>query len=327
MLNRRHLIAASGALPIAMLLPTRATTAWPTKPIRIVVPSPAGSPVDAIARKLGEVLGKSLGTPVVIDNKPGAIGTIGAGEVARSAADGYTFLFTTSDPLVAANAMLRKLPYDPRTGFSPISKVANSAPVLVAHPRVKANNLSELMAEAKAQGSSPSYGSWGPGTIPMQVMESAARQSGVQFREVPYRGSPPALQDLLGGAVDLTFTAPFVAAPLIAEGKMKALAVVGTRRSAMLPGVQTFAEAGFGSYVFTNEIWVGLLAPAGLDAAIKQKVATAVGTAVHGADVGNFLTSIGFTPVGNAPAEFERELNAEAAAIPALLRDLGLQPQ
>ncbi|WP_213958740.1 MULTISPECIES: tripartite tricarboxylate transporter substrate binding protein [unclassified Variovorax] len=326
MLTRRHLIAASGTLPIAMFAPAWAATAWPAKPIRIVVPSPAGSPVDAIARKLGELLGKSLGTPVVVDNKPGAIGTIGAGEVARSAADGYAFLFTTSDPLVAASVMVKKLPYDPRSGFLPISKVANSAPALVAHPRVKANSVSELIAEMKAQGNSPSYGSWGPGTIPVQVMESVARQAGVRFGEVPYRGSPPALQDLLGGTVDLTFAAPFVAAPMIAEGKMKALALVGAKRSAVLPNVQTFAEAGFSSYVFTNEIWVGLLAPAGLDAAIQQKVALAVRAAVQGADLSGFLANIGFTPVGNAPAEFERELLAEAAAIPALLRDLGIQP-
>lgn len=327
MLTRRRLIAATGTLPFGPFASAWAATGWPAKPIRIVVPSPAGSPVDAIARRLGELLGKSLGASVVVDNKPGAIGTIGAGDVARSAADGYTFLFTTSDPLVAASAMLKRLPYDPRAGFLPISKVANSGPALVAHPRVKANSLSELIADMKAHGSSPSYGSWGPGTIPMQVMESAGRQAGVRFSEVPYRGSPPALQDLLGGAVDLTFAAPFVAAPLIAEGRMKALAVVGAKRSAALPGVQTFAEAGYTAYVFTNEIWVGLLAPAGLDPAIRQQVAAAVGAAVRGAELGPFLNNIGFTPLGNAPADFERELQAEATLIPALLRELGLQPQ
>ncbi len=330
MLTRRRLITASSSLSLGLVASRQLAWAqgvYPSKPIRIVVPSPAGSPVDAVARKLGEHIGKSLGGTVVIDNKPGALGTIGAAEVARAPADGHTFLFSTSSPLVEAAAMLKAMPYDPRTGFSFISKVANSAPALVANMNVKANSLSELVAEMKAKGTSPTYGSWGPGTIPMQIMESASRQSGVKFREVPYKGSPPALQDMLAGAVDMTFMAPYAAVPMIAGGKLKALALVSDKRSSLLPNVQTFTEAGFSSFVFTNEVWVGLVGPAGLPSVVHLKIADAVRAAVQGPELKNFLLGIGFTPVGNTPAEFEKEHRAEFAAIPPLLRELGMTAQ
>ncbi|SEB25589.1 tripartite tricarboxylate transporter substrate binding protein [Variovorax sp. YR216] len=328
MLTRRQLIAASASLvPLGLTAPVRAAAPYPSKPVRFVVPAPAGSPVDTIARKLGDAVARDLGATVVIDNRPGAMGSIGAAEAARSPADGYTFLFTLADPLVSATVMIKSLPYKPATAFSPITKVAvGIGPMLVARPGLKANNFSELVALAKT-GTPLSYGSWGPGTTPVQIMESAARQAGVQFREVPYRGSPPALQDLLGDSIDTTFLAPFVAAPLIAEGRIKALATVGTKRPASLPGVQTFPEAGFSSFVFTNCLWVGLLAPAGTDEAIQRRVGDSVRKAVHGDEFGKYLTSISFDPVGNSAAEFRQDIDKEAQVIPALLRELGLQPQ
>ena len=330
MTNRRHFIAAGGVTLLALALGSPAAMAqagYPSKPIRWVVPSPAGSPIDSIARKLGESVARRLGVPVIIDNKAGAAGSIGAAEVARSAPDGYTYLFTVGDAVVGALAVVKSLPYDPRRDFTFISKVASNGPVLVAHPSVKASKLSELIAEMKATRAKPVYGSWGPGTLPVQVMESMARQAGVTFTEIPYRGSPPALQDLLGNQVGMTFTSPNVAAPLITEGKLKALSVVGPRRSPLLPNVQTFAEAGFAGFVFTNEIWVGLLGPAKLDRAIQDKMAETVHATVREPALQKFLGDTGFTAIGNSPAEFEKEYRAEVEVVPRLLRELGVTPQ
>ena len=331
MKSRRNMVAATGTLLLALALGSTSALAqsrYPNKTIRWVVPSPPGSPIDAIARKLGEAVGKDLGQVIVIDNKAGAVGTIGAGDVARAPADGYTFLFCVSDPLIAALAVLKSLPYDPRKDFVFISKAAVGAgPVLVANPRVKANTLTEFVAGIKSGGVAPSYGSWGPGTIPMQIMESLARQAGGKVLEVPYRGSPPALQDTLAGLVDMTFLAPFVAAPLVAEGKLKALGVIGAQRISQFPKVQTFKEAGFASFVFTNPIWVGLVGPAGMPVDVQQRMADAVHAGVHSVEVRKFLGEIGFDPIGNTPTEFEREYRTEVEIIPKLIRDLGLVPQ
>ncbi|MDM0033443.1 tripartite tricarboxylate transporter substrate binding protein [Variovorax sp. J22P271] len=330
MLNRRRFVMGGSALPLSLALglpPSFAQTPYPAKPMRWLVPSPAGSPIDAIARKLAEILVPRLGQPIVIDNKPGAVGSIAAAEVARASADGYTLLFTTADALIGALAVLKSLPYDPRKDFAFISKVASNGPVLVAHPSVKASNLPELIAGIKGGTVPDAYGSWGPGTLPAQVMESMARQAKVKLTEVPYRGSPPALQDLLGNQIGLTFTGPNVAAPLIADGKIKALAVVGPKRSPLLPDVQTFSEAGFKGFVFTNEIWAGLLAPAMVPSAVRDQLAQAVQAAVREPALQKYLAEAGFAALGNTPAEFAQQYAAEVAVVPPLIREMGVAPQ
>ena len=326
MLTRRHLLTAAGALPLLMGLGVLAQAKYPAKPIRIVVPSPAGSPIDAVARKLGDSLSRRLAVTVLVDNKPGAAGSIGAAEVARAAADGYTLLFTVNDPLVGVLATMASLPYDPLKDFSFITKVAVSGPVLAAHPSVKANNLSELVAEIKA-GARHNYGSWGPGSLPMQVMESFAQQAGIKITEVSYRGGPPALQDLLAGQIQSTFLAPHLAPPLIADGKIKVIALVGKKRSTLLPNTQTFAEAGFNSFIFTNEIWVGLTAPAKLDRSIQDQLANAVRASLQEPELHKFLIDIGFAIVAKTPDEFAKEHQAEVAVVPGLIRKLGVTPQ
>ena len=329
MTNRRLFTAAGSMLALSLALASQMALAqapYPSKPIRWVIPSPAGSPVDSIGRKLGQSVAKRLGEPVVVDNKPGAVGTIGAAEVARAAPDGYTFMFCVGDPLIGALAVLKSLPYDPRSDFSFISKVAANGPMLMANPSVKANNLPELIAQLKASGEPLSYGSWGPGTLPTQVMETMAKQAGVKLLEVPYRGSPPALQDVLGNQIAMTFVSPLVGAPLIAQGKLKPLAVV-SHRSTVLPNVGTFAEAGFTSYVFNNEIWVGLLGPAKMEPAIRDKMAEAVRASLQESDMKDFLTNAGFAVIGNSPAEFEKEYRTEVEIIPKLISDLGVKPQ
>ncbi|MGD9943714.1 MAG: Bug family tripartite tricarboxylate transporter substrate binding protein [Burkholderiaceae bacterium] len=328
-LRRRFLSAASlSAIAVAAnVRPSFAQANYPSRPIRWVVPFPPGSPVDAVARRLGEAVSKELGVPVVVDNKPGAVGSIGANEVARAAPDGYTFMATIGDPLVAVLALLKNVPYDPRKDFTFVSKVSANGPVLVAHPSFKPDNLAALLADGKARGTVYSYGSWGPGSLPVQVMESMAQQAGVKFREIPYRGSPPAMQDVMGGQIDMTITAPHVAASLAAAGKLKVLAAMGEQRSPLLPNVQTFAEAGFSSFVFTNGIWVGLVGPAGMDAAIRDRNARAVRNVVQTPEMRKFFEENGFRVVGSSPADFERQFRAEVAVVPPLIHALGVVPQ
>ncbi|MGD9942462.1 MAG: Bug family tripartite tricarboxylate transporter substrate binding protein [Burkholderiaceae bacterium] len=330
MKDRRQFINAAGAVMLAGALQPGAAAAqsrYPSKPVRWIVPFPPGSPVDSVARRLGDAVARVLGVAVVVENKPGGGGTIGAAEVARAAPDGYTLLVAIPDPLVSAMAVHKGLRYDPRKDFSFISKISANGPVLVAHPGVSADSFSALVAQAKAQGTEFSYGSWGPGSLPMQLMQSVARQAGVKFQEVTYAGSPPAMQDLLGGRIDMSLTAPHLAAGLIASGKIKALASLGSSRSPLLPTVQTFAEAGFPGFVFTNYIWIGLLGPAGMESAVRDRMAQAVQLALQGPAMRDFLGQNGFMPIGSTPAQFEQEYRTEAEVIPGLIRELGVVPQ
>ena len=280
--------------------------------------------MDGIARRLAQSVSLRLGAPVVVENKTGASGTIGSAEVARAKPDGYTLLFSTDGPLITALATMKSLPYDPRKDFTYLAKVASNGPVLVAHPSVGANSLKELVEELKASGKSMIYGSWGPRTLPVQVMHSAAAQAGVIQRRL--RGSPPALQDVLGDHIKLTFTAPHLAAPLVTDGKLKALAVVGSNRSDVLPAVQTFEEQGLKGFVFTNETWVGLMGPAGLGSAVRQKLGGGRARRDAGAGV-QILGGFRLQRRKGRFGEFAREYHAAVEVIPKLIREAGVVPE
>lgn len=329
MTTRRQFLANISVGTVALATTTHiawARNTFPSRPVRLVCASPAGAPIDAISRKLAELLSRRLGVAVVVENKAGAVGVLAASDVARST-DGHSFLVTTNSPLVTAPSVMKSLPYDPATAFALISKVGASPVVLVANPGFKANSLAELVADLKSGKLKATYGSWGPGTMPVQVMESFARKAGVKVTEVPYRGSPPALQDVLANQVDMTFLSPHVAAPMIAEGKLKPLAVVGKHRAKSLPNVQTFPEAGFRDFIFTNATWAGVAGPARMERATLDRMASEIQACVRDPAMDGFLASIGFEAVGNTPAAFNAEFRAELAVIPPLLRDLGVVPQ
>lgn len=312
-------LALGGAAAVAQ-------TAYPSRPVKWVIPSPAGSPIDAVGRKLGELASARIGAPVVIDNKPGGAGTIGAGEVARAKPDGYTLLLSVGDPLISAVATM-KIPYKPERDFKLISKIAASGPVLIASKAVKANTLTELVRDAKASAEPLTYGSYGPGSYPQLIMETMGKQASIKFTEVPYKGSPPALTDLMGGTLALSFTSTNIAAPLIADGKVKAIAVIGDQRSPLLPQVQTFAEAGYKSFVFHNKVWVGLAGPAALPDEVLQKLSAAVQQSVRDPAFGQYLQNIGFDAVGNSPSEFLSEYREEFSVVPKLIKELGVVVQ
>lgn len=303
-----------------------AQSSYPNKAVRWIVPSPPGAPIDAIARKLGELMSARLGASIVIENRPGAGSTIGASEVARAKPDGYTLMVSVGDALISS-VVTMKAPYDPERDFTLISKIAASGPVLIANKSMQANDLTEAVQQAKATKPPLAYGSYGSGSYPQLIMESLAKQASVTFIDVPYKGSPPAMTDLLGGQLAFTFTSSSLAAPLVAQGKAKAIAVIGDKRSPLLPQVKTFAEAGYDSFVFKNKVWVGLSGPAGMPQEVAEKLAVTAQQVVHDPEFGKYLENIGFDAVGNSPSEFLKEYRAEYATIPPLIKELGVTPQ
>lgn len=294
---------------------------YPTRPIRLVTPLPVGSPFDVVARKYAEELASRLKTSVVIDNKPGANGVIAAIEVIRASADGYTLLITVSDPLVGTPATT-KVNYDPERDFLPISKIAINAPVLVANSKCH-DQLKELVAGAKVDSGSvcASYGSFGEGSFPKLVFEAINRQADAAFREVPYRGAAPALQDALGGQIGLAFTSASQTAQLAAEGRVKPVAIMGPIRSPLLAHVPTFAEAGYDNFATQRAPWFGLVGQAGLPQDIVNKLATATHAVVTDPAFSKWLRSRDCEPIGGTSAQFEKELKAEQAAVIGFIRN------
>lgn len=332
-ITRRSAMAGAGAaLGLGPLLSAAAKveaqgSEYPNKPIRFVVPFPAGSPLDTIGRKLGEAVAKKLGVAVVIDNKTGAGGTIGSADVARAPPDGYNFLVTIGDALISSTVTMKSLPYDSEKDFDFISKIIEGVSCLIMNPGLKPNTLAELVEDAKRPGADWTYGAFGPGSFPHLLMEALNKKAGVKLRAVQYRGSPPALQDLLANQIAITFTAPNVAAPMVAAGKVKAIALTGEKRSPLMPNVPTFTEAGFTDFVFRNVIWVGLLGPAKLPAPIKARIASAAQSSLREPELRDSLTALGFDVIGNSPEEFERQFRNEYKVITALMREMGITPQ
>ncbi|MDO9280172.1 MAG: tripartite tricarboxylate transporter substrate binding protein [Polaromonas sp.] len=252
------LLLTCGAISAAF---AQSTATYPSKAIRIVVPYPAGGGIDVISRVIGERLSRRLGQPVLVDNKPGA-GTILAAElVAKAPADGYTLMVTSDSTLTINQHLYAKLPYDPVKDFAPITQLVLLNQLLLANPAVPANNLKELVAYAKANPGKLNYASYGSGSQPHLAMEMLKVQTGMDIVHVPYKGIPQAVPAALAGEVQLTFSGAASSQAFIKSGKLKALAVGGKSRMALLPDVPTFAESGFPDV--PSNAWFGLFAPAG----------------------------------------------------------------
>jgi tripartite-type tricarboxylate transporter receptor subunit TctC len=318
--TRRHLLAlslatAAGMLPIAV----SAQATWPNKPIRIVVPfSPSGT-TDILARSLAPELQKALGVSVVVDNRPGAGGNIGASEVAKAAPDGYTFLMGTVGTHAINAALYPKMPFDPVKDFAPVTLVASVPNVLVVNPakaeQYGIRNVADLARFAKASPDKLNMASSGNGTSIHLSGELFKSLSGGGMVHTPYKGSGPALIDLMGGSVDLMFDNLPSAMPHIKSGKLKALAVTTLQRSAALPDVPTVAEAGpdDGSLkTYDASSWFGLLAPAGTPAEIVNRVYQETARALASPALKERLLSQGALPGGNTPAEFARMIDDES---------------
>ncbi len=276
MIGRRSLLGGSAAIGTAAALPTPAAIAqdaYPSRPVRVVVPFAAGGGADAVGRAIADRLSESLGRPFVVDNRPGAAGNIGTEQVARAAPDGYTLLVV--GPNHATNAHLfRQLPFDPVRDFAPISLLTSAPYVLVANPDLPARNFQDLLALARARPGALSYGSAGNGTAGHLAMELIKSMTGIDIVHVPYRGSPPLLADLVSGQVVVGFDNVLSSAPLIASGRLRPLAVSAARRAPALPEVAPIAEQGLPGFDVT--VWQGLLAPAGTPQPIIARLHAAI---------------------------------------------------
>lgn len=320
--RRTFLIAAAGSW---LARSAAAQESYPARTIRMVVPSPPGGPNDVIGRALAEALSKQVGQTVIVDPKPGAGGTLGAAEVARARADGYTLLFTTSGPLVQATAAFKNLPYDPRKDFAPIAQVASTASVLATQADSIINSLAELVDAARRAPNTLTYGSWGPGTTPQIVMEALSREAGIKLIHVPYKGAAPLMNDLL--ARQISFGFPPGASIIAYPGKLKAIAVLGDRRSPFLPSTPTFAEAAFEQPIFRIRTWLGVLVPSGTPSDVQNGLIDAIRAVMRTPTVLNALSAQSFEPLDSSPQQFSEALENELKVIPTLMREAGIEPE
>jgi tripartite-type tricarboxylate transporter receptor subunit TctC len=302
-LARRLFLLALAALALEASAQT-----YPARPVKIVVPFAAGGPADNYARFLAQRLQESLGQPFVVDDKPGAGSVIGTDLVAKSPADGYTLLLMSNTHTVNETLLANK-PFVLTRDFTAVAPINYSDLVLVAHPSLKANNIKELIAEAKAHPGKINYASSGPGTPYHMAGELFKSMAGVYLVHIPYRGSSGARTDVMGGQVDLMFDAVTTMAEAAKMGKVKALATTGLQRSTVLPDVPTVNESGVPGYEAT--IWLGLLAPKGTPKAIVDKLNEAVSKITSQPDVKRQWGAQGATPMVMNPAEFDKYIQSD----------------
>jgi tripartite-type tricarboxylate transporter receptor subunit TctC len=297
---------------------------YPTKPVKIVVPSAPGGGTDIVARLLAQSFSKALGQNFIVENKPGAGNLIGIETVARAPADGYTLLFVAS-PLVLNPILFKKVNYDPIKDFSPISLAATAPNILVVHPSTPASNVKEWVELAHKGQNKLSYASAGVGTSPHMSMELFNAMAGIQTLHIPYKGTTPAVTDLLGGQVNAMFSNALTVMPHIQSGKLRALAVSGNRRLELLPDVPTVMEAGIAQYVSLQ--WYGLLAPAGTPLAVIQTINREMVKALQSKDIKDKLASEGAEPVGSTPAEFANLIKNDFDKWSKVAKSSGIEPQ
>ena len=282
---------------------------YPTKPIHLIVPFPPGGPTDIVGRLVGQKLAAGLGQPVIVENRPGAAGTVGSTAAAKAPADGYTLLYGSTSTLAIAPALYRDLAYDPRSAFAPISLVSRGAIVAAVNAELPAHTLQEFIALAKQSPGKLSYASAGSGTPPHLAAELFKSIAGVDLLHVPYKGGAPAINDLIGGQVQAIFEGQVVLLPHIKSGRVRALAITGMKRDPLLPDVPTFAEAGLPRY--DAYFWSGLVAPAGTPAEVIAKLNSVLVQALNVPDARDALLRQGLEPAGTTPQQFAAFIASE----------------
>lgn len=297
---------------------------WPTRPVRIVVPSPPAGGTDIIARVMAEHFSKVFRQQFFVENRPGAGNMIGIESVARAAPDGYTYLMTAST-LSLNSVLYKKISYDPIKDFAPITLAATAANILIVNPSVPANTLREFIALAKKQPGTFTYGTPGIGTSPHMSMELFKSMAGVDLRHIPYRGTVPALTDVMSGQITAMFSNALSAKPQIAAGKVRALGASTPKRSGTLPDVPTIAEAGVPGYEATQ--WYGFLAPANTPPAIIAQIHAEAVKALNSAEMREKLAHDGADPAPSTPEEFAAHIRAEIEKWRKVAQAAGIEPQ
>jgi len=305
----KRIASGIAGLALALLATLAQAQAWPSKPVKWVVPFAPGGTTDILARTVGEKLALALGQPVVIENKPGAGGGVGAEFTAKAAPDGYTIMGGTISTHAINASLYAKLPYDPVKDFVAITLIARVPNMLVINPSVPATNVKELIALLKANPNKYSFASSGNGTSQHLSGELFKAMAGVEMQHIPYKGSPPALQDVLGGQVTMTFDNITTAWPLAKAGKLRALAVTTATRSAIAPDVPTLAESGLPGFEVGS--WQGVFAPAGTPPDVVKRLNAEIVKILSMPDVKEKLIGLGAEPVGNSAEEFSAMVKAE----------------
>jgi len=305
--SRRALLGCMGAIALgSSAMPLRAESDWPSKPIKVIVPFAAGVSPDVVTRIISEPLGRALGQPLIVDNRAGAAGIIGAEVAAKSPGDGYT-LFMTVNSIMGVNPnVYAKLPYDTFRDFAPVTQVAMVPYVLVTGPNQPDKTLNDLIARAKAKPGSVDYGSLGVGSGPHVVMEMMNNMAGIQMTHVPYKGSP--LADVMAGQMPLAFEPATTAMPLVKSGKLRALAITSKKRNPALPDVPAVAEVLPG---YDGDGWQGFYVPASTPKEVIARYNTEIVKVLRQPDVQRKLIELGLQPVGSSVEDFSKISRAE----------------
>ena len=324
MKNSKRIFVTLVALMCTVGLPAIAQDKWPSKPIKYIVPFPAGGTTDILARLISQKLSTALGQPVVVENKAGAGGNIGSDFVAKSAPDGYTILGGTISSHAINVSMYSNMPYDPIKDFAAITLIGTNANVLVIDPKNPAKDVKELIAQAKAKPGAMSFASAGNGTSQHLSGELFKAMAGLQMEHIPYKGSAPAIQDVMAGQVPMMFDTTVVAGPHVRSGNVRALAVTSSKRVKGMENIPTMAEAGVPGYELVS--WQGVFAPAGTPKAIITRLNAELVKIIAMPDIRERLDSLGVDPVANSPEEFAAFQKAEIAKWAKVIKDAGIKP-
>jgi tripartite-type tricarboxylate transporter receptor subunit TctC len=294
---------------------------YPAKPVRMVVPFPAGGATDIVGRLIAQKLTESWGQPVIVDNRSGAGGTIGSDVAAKSAPDGYTMLIGTSSTHAIAPSLYSRLPYDPVRDFAPVTLVASATILLAVHPSLPAKNVRELIALGRKKPNALSFASSGNGGISHLIGEHFKAAGGIEMLHVPYKGDTPALVDLVSGQVHLMFGTAVSFLPYVRAGRLNALAVTNPERSPIAPDVPTIAESGLPGFEALQ--WFGIFVPAGTSRDIVARLNAEIVKIARLPDIRERMTSLGADAVGNAPEQFAGFLKADTAKWAKVVKQSG----
>jgi tripartite-type tricarboxylate transporter receptor subunit TctC len=312
-------------LAAAAIAPSHAQQpqAYPARPVKLIIPFPAGGPTDILGRLLGQKLGEGWGQNVVIDNRPGGGGMIGALLAVKSPPDGYTLFLGGITTLVLAPFVQKDIQYDPLRDFAAVSQTTLSPIMLTTHPSLPARSVKAFVALARARPGELNYATSGPGGSGHLAGELFKSVTGTQLVHVPYRGAPPAINDLVAGEVQTMFGTLLAAVPLVRSGKIRALAVTGPQRSVALPDAPTFAEAGLPGYDASS--WNGVVVPAGTPPALVSRLNTELVRILRAPNVLDRLSGDGAVPVGSAPGEFSAHIKSEQTKWGKVVREANVR--
>jgi tripartite-type tricarboxylate transporter receptor subunit TctC len=308
-----------------VLATTAAAQTFPERPIRLIAPFPAGGLADVLARAVGDEMSKSLGQPVIVENRAGAGGNTGADAVAKSAPDGYTLLMSSAGILTANPHLYARMPFDAATAFIPVSNVAQMNMLVVVHPKVPAQSLKEFVALARKEPGKLNFGSPGIGTTGHLGLAMLMHTAQIRITHVPYKGAAPAVTDLVAGQIDGVVDNPPTMMAHINAGKLRALAYAARQRLALLPDVPTAAEAGVVDFEATS--WFGIVAPAGTPPAVIARLHKAVAEAVRTPAMQDRFTKVGARLVGDTPEDFAGQIRAEREKWGDIIKAANIKPQ